>query len=134
MSYVDAALTRARQARLPSPWTGRGIGNEWTVAEPIEGDLIARFDDDSGSNAVPSRSIVMVKMRRGIGNEWTAAEPIEETRSRDSMMTLINCSPRSLCARRRLLSSARFASPSADLNAVSSRSIVNMNMLEASAS
>jgi len=22
---VDAALTRARQARLPSPWTGRGI-------------------------------------------------------------------------------------------------------------
>jgi hypothetical protein len=26
---VDAALTRARQARLPSPWTGRG-----TLAEP----------------------------------------------------------------------------------------------------
>jgi hypothetical protein len=24
---VDAALTRARLARLPSPWTGRGIGN-----------------------------------------------------------------------------------------------------------
>jgi hypothetical protein len=24
-SYVAAALTRARQARLPSPWTGRGI-------------------------------------------------------------------------------------------------------------
>src|ERR1700737_254313 len=23
--YVAAALTRARQARLPSPWTGRGI-------------------------------------------------------------------------------------------------------------
>ncbi len=22
---VDTALTRARQARLPSPWTGRGI-------------------------------------------------------------------------------------------------------------
>jgi hypothetical protein len=22
---VDAALTRARQARLPSPWTGRAI-------------------------------------------------------------------------------------------------------------
>src|SRR6266851_4464060 len=25
VSYVAAALTRARQARLPSPWTGRGI-------------------------------------------------------------------------------------------------------------
>jgi hypothetical protein len=28
--WLDTALTRARQARLPSPWTGRGIWkSEW---------------------------------------------------------------------------------------------------------
>jgi hypothetical protein len=29
---VDTALTRARQARLPSPWTGRGI---WKSRERV---------------------------------------------------------------------------------------------------
>jgi len=28
---VDTALTRARQARLPSPWTGRGIWSRFSL-------------------------------------------------------------------------------------------------------
>src|SRR6266851_3004618 len=42
-SFVAAALTRARQARLPSPWTGRGIWKMDTETEPKKSQTLREF-------------------------------------------------------------------------------------------
>jgi hypothetical protein len=42
-SFVAAAFTRARQARLPSPWTGRGIWKMDTETEPKKSQTLREF-------------------------------------------------------------------------------------------